>query len=136
MRMSDWRSDVCSSDLYHLGGRRVWSGERQPWIHAASVLVGCSGGHADVAGAYRCPHPLAARRPDAAHAVAGAGRGLDRLGCCPRARCGGRGNGWLWLFIDRKSVVSGKGVSVRVDLGGRRIIKKKNEIITKLKRLT
>src|SRR3546814_11749824 len=27
--------------------------------------------------------------------------------------------------IDRKSVVSGKSVSVRVDLGGRRIIKKK-----------
>src|SRR3546814_18044207 len=29
-------------------------------------------------------------------------------------------------WIDRKSVVSGKSVSVRVDLGGRRIIKKKN----------
>src|SRR3546814_11175895 len=29
---------------------------------------------------------------------------------------------------DRKSVVSGKGVSVRVDLGGRRIIKKKNNL--------
>src|SRR3546814_12672419 len=28
--------------------------------------------------------------------------------------------------VDRKSVVSGKSVSVRVDLGGRRIIKKKN----------
>src|SRR3546814_15010955 len=28
-------------------------------------------------------------------------------------------------FRDRKSVVSGKSVSVRVDLGGRRIIKKK-----------
>src|SRR3546814_15353111 len=28
---------------------------------------------------------------------------------------------------DRKSVVSGKSVSVRVDLGGRRIIKKKNQ---------
>src|SRR3546814_18664964 len=28
-------------------------------------------------------------------------------------------------FTDRKSVVSGKSVSVRVDLGGRRIIKKK-----------
>src|SRR3546814_18651194 len=28
---------------------------------------------------------------------------------------------------DRKSVVSGKSVSVRVDLGGRRIINKKNE---------
>src|SRR3546814_12428249 len=29
---------------------------------------------------------------------------------------------------DRKSVVSGKSVSVRVDLGGRRIIKKKQHI--------
>src|SRR3546814_11361950 len=29
---------------------------------------------------------------------------------------------------DRKSVVSGKSVSVRVDLGGRRIIKKKNNV--------
>src|SRR3546814_16307576 len=28
---------------------------------------------------------------------------------------------------DRKSVVSGKGVSVSVDLGGRRILKKKNK---------
>src|SRR3546814_19039047 len=31
--------------------------------------------------------------------------------------------------IDRKSVVSGKSVSVRVDLGGRRRIKKKKERI-------
>src|SRR3546814_11785471 len=30
--------------------------------------------------------------------------------------------------IDRKSVVSGKSVSVRVDLGGRRIIKKKKTV--------
>src|SRR3546814_18206372 len=29
-------------------------------------------------------------------------------------------------IVDRKSVVSGKSVSVRVDLGGRRIIKKKH----------
>src|SRR3546814_3423743 len=29
------------------------------------------------------------------------------------------------VLVDRKSVVSGKSVSVRVDLGGRRIIKKK-----------
>src|SRR3546814_7404167 len=33
------------------------------------------------------------------------------------------------LGLDRKSVVSGKSVSVRVDLGGRRIIKKKNKSI-------
>src|SRR3546814_18249153 len=31
----------------------------------------------------------------------------------------------LERLLDRKSVVSGKSVSVRVDLGGRRIIKKK-----------
>src|SRR3546814_15129306 len=31
---------------------------------------------------------------------------------------------WGWFALDRKSVVSGKGVSVRVDRGGRGIIKK------------
>src|SRR3546814_14293953 len=31
------------------------------------------------------------------------------------------------IMIDRKSVVLGKSVSVRVDLGGRRIIKKKKD---------
>src|SRR3546814_19219004 len=35
------------------------------------------------------------------------------------------------LEQDRKSVVSGKSVSVRVDLGGRRIIKQKNKITKK-----
>src|SRR3546814_11276879 len=40
---------------------------------------------------------------------------------------------WTWfqlyviLDVDRKSVVEGKSVSVRVDLGGRRIIKKKKQ---------
>src|SRR3546814_11341171 len=34
---------------------------------------------------------------------------------------------------DRKSVVSGKSVSVRVDLGGRRIIKKKKDNTTDIK---
>src|SRR3546814_19262006 len=35
---------------------------------------------------------------------------------------------------DRKSVVSGKRVAVRVDLGGRRIIKKKKITVYKLKK--
>src|SRR3546814_13848593 len=40
------------------------------------------------------------------------------------------------MLIDRKSVVSGKSVSVRVDLGGRRIIKKKtNRSISKQNRM-
>src|SRR3546814_15157395 len=33
----------------------------------------------------------------------------------------------MGVHVDRKSVVSGKSVSVRVDLGGRRIIKKKTK---------
>src|SRR3546814_15921561 len=37
------------------------------------------------------------------------------------------------IIRDRKSVVSGKSVSVRVDLGGRRIIKKKNRRKNKTK---
>src|SRR3546814_10309839 len=47
-----------------------------------------------------------------------------------RGAHGGRGSGktrsFALMTADRKSVVSGKSVSVRVDLGGRRIIKKKN----------
>src|SRR3546814_14295756 len=35
--------------------------------------------------------------------------------------------GAAWRERDRKSVVSGKSVSVRVDLGGRRILKKKKK---------
>src|SRR3546814_18562261 len=38
----------------------------------------------------------------------------------------------IWLFIrDRKSVVEGKSVSVSVDLGGRRIMKKKKILTIK-----
>src|SRR3546814_19963524 len=41
-----------------------------------------------------------------------------------------------YLTADRKSVVEGKSVSVRVDLGGRRIIKKKKQIhITEQQRI-
>src|SRR3546814_12077098 len=51
-----------------------------------------------------------------------------------RLNCAGGSRNWGTDFSgavrprrkDRKSVVSGKSVSVRVDLGGRRIIKKKN----------
>src|SRR3546814_11965696 len=39
----------------------------------------------------------------------------------------GGGEARPMVQLDRKSVVSGKSVSVRVDLGGRRIMKTKNE---------
>src|SRR3546814_6939692 len=84
MRISDWSSDVCSSDLRRVPVQ-VSSGE---------------GGEND---AQDLPLALARRRARAAR------RGGHSLG--PRRE-------------DRTSVVKGKSVSVRVDLGGRRIIKK------------
>src|SRR3546814_15321925 len=82
MRISDWSSDVCSSDLAR--GAPNYGGTRS-WRHREHQL----------------------RRRDQS-----AG-GLEPL---LRDQGGGA--------EDRKSVVSGKSVSVRVDLGGRRIIKK------------
>src|SRR3546814_16785133 len=80
MRISDWSSDVCSSDLDR--GRRLGYGEPR--------------------GTAEQPAPSR-------------GSGRRSGGAREPARAG-----------DRKSVVSGKSVSVRVDLGGRRFIKKIN----------
>src|SRR3546814_19413788 len=41
-----------------------------------------------------------------------------------------------WLTQDRKSVVKGKSVSVRVDLGGSRLIQKKNNTNKNIRRST
>src|SRR3546814_16800684 len=81
MRISDWSSDVCSSDLS---------------VHIAAHSLGTI-----VAQHFAVKH---------ANRV----RSLALFG----------------PFLappDRKSVVEGKSVSVRVDLGGRRIIKKKHK---------
>src|SRR3546814_15769462 len=55
-------------------------------------------------------------------ALVGAGLG-DSVGLITD----GRFSGGPWGMVDRKRVVSGKSVSVRVDLGCRRIIKQKNK---------
>src|SRR3546814_15183916 len=83
MRISDWSSDVCSSDLHGTGGAE------------GIARLGTTVRRRRA----RLPARRLLRRPghDRGHAADGA---------------------------DRKSVVSGKSVSVRVDLGGRRIIKK------------
>src|SRR3546814_7994480 len=90
MRISDWSSDVCSSDLVE--GRRLQGGE----------------------------DPRAGRIDARAGGVALAQEGRQRLHLVALQ---------VIADPDRKSVVSGKSVSVRVDLGGRRIIKKKNKNI-------
>src|SRR3546814_21006357 len=108
MRISDWSSDVCSSDLrYALKiQRRV----------IAAQIIGRGTGHA-----HRHPHlsiklfqldpfgALLLADDQLRHAHVGVGK--------PPESQPGRG--------DRKSVVWGKSVSVRVDLGGRGIMKKK-----------
>src|SRR3546814_11822190 len=94
MRISDWSSDVCSSDLFRGTGTR---------IHRQSIrrLDGFFG---------HCW--LSALFPD--------GRAFGCLAYPPRS-----GESEYSYNEDRKSVVEGKSVSVRVDLGGRRFMKKK-----------
>src|SRR3546814_19183814 len=103
MRISDWSSDVCSSDL-------------------APAIDG--GDHRQAAGRERgkAAVPLLRQRDDggtASGAIAENGLQLHRhrRQVEPVAEV---------LAADRKGVVEGKGVSVRVDLGGRRLITKKN----------
>src|SRR3546814_14557889 len=95
MRISDWSSDVCSSDLQ---SRAVAHQAFERFLH----------------------QPLAL-------GVERRGRFVeqqDRRITQQRAR-----DRDPLALPDRKSVEEGKSVSVRVDLGGRRILKKKRQII-------
>src|SRR3546814_13168761 len=119
MRISDWSSDVCSSDLAkpllipygRLAGHlpsisagTVLAGEvPQELLQGRIIVVGATASGL----ASRYSMSMGTVMPGIkiqAHILQGL---LDKQ------------------MIDRKSVVSGKSVSVRVDLGGRRIIKKK-----------
>src|SRR3546814_15601488 len=95
MRISDWSSDVCSSDL---------SSPRQ--ARPADLAV--------IGAVAKVQHLALQIAAGVAATVA------DVIGQPPAGKLGHR--------KDRKSGASGKRVSVRVDLGGRRIIKKKNRI--------
>src|SRR3546814_18965831 len=110
MRISDWSSDVCSSDLAAFRKHPEWFAYPvRVVLHSKrfkpSVL--CTAAYYNVAVVPEQPIVLTT------------------------------------MVLDRTRVVSGKSVSVRVDLGGRRIIKKKkrhkkieahvqNQISTKL----
>src|SRR3546814_15093307 len=135
MRISDWSSDVCSSDLAWGGAsfrpgkgaealietdaafqqhRHQVQHEGQFVVHPPHAAIGertkrqlCAD-KGEASGRNRKQRP--APRPIAGKPQSEGGHGpSDR-----RAR-----------QTDRKSVVSGKSVSVRVDLGGRRIHKQK-----------
>src|SRR3546814_12465184 len=103
MRISDWSSDVCSSDL----------GE------VAALLLEQIVRHGIVERQRRQAEPGSQRRADRVITA-------ERYA---RRQAAQKGNQLALLRRqDRKSVVEGKSVSVRVDLGGRRILKKKKSI--------
>src|SRR3546814_16408455 len=111
MRISDWRSDVCSSDLCRnlaglpRGGKLLALGRVSQ--DAEPVLSKLSAGIL----LYR-----------------GSRSALDVLLVHPGGPFWRTKDAGAWMIPkgDRKSVVKGKRVSVRVDLGGRRLHKKKN----------
>src|SRR3546814_18679452 len=111
MRISDWSSDVCSSDLvdrYGTGAvsahgvrRRLDQADRlSRAVGLDMVDVGWRPTVDNYLGSVTKPRILEAVREATGEQSA--------------------------QLIDRKSVEEGTSVSVRVDLGGRRIIKKKN----------
>src|SRR3546814_20866207 len=101
MRISDWSSDVCSSDLRQAGDLVL---EEAAVIGEPLVVQ------------------LGVRR--LAGEAAAVERQVRRMGA--PAAAAELGAQRLEHPADRKSVGSGKRVSVRVDLGGRRKIEKKN----------
>src|SRR3546814_14613007 len=109
MRISDWSSDVCSSDLDStpsvLRTSTTRDGVRNTRYQQQFRGVPVYGEHVVVS-------------EDANGQVRALfGRKIDGLAAELRA-----------VAPDRKRVVSGKSVSVRVDRGGRRIIQKKKPI--------
>src|SRR3546814_13393552 len=108
MRISDWSSDVCSSDLAQL---IVVTVPLAIVLHLRDEVL-------------RRTERIARQRNIDLHWNKAAVRGdiAFMLACVTHRsakQCLSR------PFIDRKSVVEGKSVSVRVDLGGRRYLKKK-----------
>src|SRR3546814_5758379 len=105
MRISDWSSDVCSSDLL---ARPTIISDGQFTPDGKTLTLSLEDADAaDFAAALR--RGRSAFDPPSANAAR------------PPAQTHG-----ITVAIDRKSVVYGKSVSVRVDLGGRRSIKKKS----------
>src|SRR3546814_20451114 len=111
MRISDWSSDVCSSDLAD-----VDAVDDLPWPHLGQLQRGVF---------RRQRGGVIEEGVDALGIGAHGGQRADR------GSVTGRGLGQQRLMGaltgDRKSVVEGKSVAVGVDLGGGRGIKTKNQ---------
>src|SRR3546814_12533794 len=122
MRISDWSSDVCSSDLLDPGR----SGEPPGGCGAAG---GRKAGRRRDEGTARHPpgHLCLWGRPEA-QGLPVEGRRRAHAYARPRPRAGAPGGAGA---PERNSDGWGKGVSVRVELVGRRLLKKKKTKHTK-----
>src|SRR3546814_20825786 len=123
MRISDWSSDVCSSDLgrdeallrLHIGRDRP----EQRWL----LLIGTVGAAEPLDRSIGFPACFE-QIMDAAALVRGVKIGMI---AAPRSTGFGEDEDGLGVILDRKGVVKGKNGSVSVDHGGRRIIKQKKK---------
>src|SRR3546814_18451685 len=118
MRIRDWSSDVCSSDLppaqtskrrHHDGVAEHRSTGLRHYHMSALTMMLCNFDQYD--GGSEQNHERQRGRDNDERAALGAECQIHQ----------GKAD------IDRKSVGEGKSVSVRVDLGGRRIIKNKKK---------
>src|SRR3546814_14292784 len=114
MRISDWSSDVCSSDLALQLSREIDVAYKTAWVLLMKLREAVAAergqmqlsGIVEMDGLYIGGHVKPANRQE---------ERVDRR--LPANQSG-----------DRKSAVQGKGVSGRVDIGGRRIIQNKRII--------
>src|SRR3546814_15716890 len=114
MRISDWSSDVCSSDL---AGTTVTNAEGDTTkVGAGSISVADAAGNETAIGGTQVV-------VGGANPITISGDTGDITGLSNRDLNA--------ADLDRKNVVSGKSVSVSVDLGGRPHINKKKNIQTK-----
>src|SRR3546814_18451587 len=120
MRISDWSSDVCSSDLAGAQARRAPAWRLALRLPPPACEVGKPGALHRLR-ARSAPHRAAAI---AARLRASRGARTQRRGVALRRRAVAALS--TTTGTDRKSVVWGKSVTVRVDLGGCPVLKKTN----------
>src|SRR3546814_15938249 len=109
MRISDWSSDVCSSDLLFSGGPVNPNANDFPaWFKLLGIL------------ANKYPNLVGINIDDFEYNTTEVGSRIF-----PRVTLGQMIKNLREQNEDRKSVVRGKSVSVRVDMGGTGILTKK-----------
>src|SRR3546814_11076723 len=117
MRISDWSSDVCSSDLSSFTAGSDMTLTQNVHVVGGNATFDTGANNVTLTGAM-----------DGTQCLIKAGSGRLTLAAAASNDIGACVEEGTLSFnnrLDRKSVVEGKSVSVRVEIGGRRIIKNK-----------